>query len=115
MSGDRGAISPAAWPGIGVFSIARTGANAERQRSKQSSARCADHELRNRRSSYESTSIQGKKGDPDMKNKVLVAGASGLIGVAAIEAFLSAGSDVGGISRRKPALPSGRSFGFISG
>jgi nucleoside-diphosphate-sugar epimerase len=48
------------------------------------------------------------------KSKVLVAGASGLIGVAAIEAFLSAGWDVVGISRRKPALPSGRSFDFIS-
>jgi len=48
------------------------------------------------------------------KNKVLVAGASGLIGVAAIEAFLSAGWNVVGISRRKPALPSGRSFDFIS-
>jgi len=47
------------------------------------------------------------------KNKVLVAGASGLIGVAAIEAFLSAGWNVVGISRRKPALPSGRSFDFI--
>src|SRR5258708_27195387 len=49
-----------------------------------------------------------------MKNKVLVAGASGLIGVAAIEAFLSAGWDVIGISRRKPNLPSGRHFDFIS-
>ena len=49
-----------------------------------------------------------------MKNKVLVAGASGLIGVAAIEAFLSAGWDVIGISRRKPDLPSGRRFDFIS-
>jgi nucleoside-diphosphate-sugar epimerase len=48
------------------------------------------------------------------KSKVLVSGASGLIGVAAIEAFLSAGWDVVGISRRKPALPSGRSFDFIS-
>jgi len=48
------------------------------------------------------------------KNKVLVAGASGLIGVAAIEAFLSAGWHVVGISRRKPALPSGRSFDVIS-
>ena len=48
------------------------------------------------------------------KNKVLVAGASGLIGVAAIEEFLSAGWGVVGISRRKPALPSGRSFDFIS-
>ena len=46
-------------------------------------------------------------------NKVLVAGASGLIGVAAIESFLSAGWDVVGISRRKPELPSGRDFEFI--
>jgi len=43
-----------------------------------------------------------------------VAGASDLIGVAAIEAFLSAGLDVVGISRRKPNLPSGRDFDFIS-
>src|SRR5438105_14549490 len=49
-----------------------------------------------------------------MKNKALVAGASGLIGVAAIEAFLSADWDVIGISRRKPNLPSGRDFDFIS-
>src|ERR1700740_3073231 len=46
-------------------------------------------------------------------SKVLVAGASGLIGVAAIESFLSAGWDVVGISRRKPDLPSGREFEFI--
>src|SRR6201984_1486827 len=51
--------------------------------------------------------------DRDMKNKVLVAGASGLIGVAAIEAFLSAGWEVVGISRRKARLPSGRDFDFI--
>src|SRR6202047_439083 len=58
---------------------------------------------------------KGSKEDIDKKtNKALVAGASGLIGVAAIEAFLSAGWDVVGISRRKPALPSGRSFDFIS-
>jgi nucleoside-diphosphate-sugar epimerase len=49
-----------------------------------------------------------------MKNKVLVAGASGLIGVAAIESFLSADWDVVGVSRRKPDLPSGREFRFIS-
>jgi len=49
-----------------------------------------------------------------MRSKVLVAGASGLIGVAAIESFLSAGWDVVGISRRKPNLPSGREFDFIS-
>ena len=48
-----------------------------------------------------------------MKNKVLVAGASGLIGAAAIESFLSADWDVVGVSRRKPELPSGRDFRFI--
>jgi nucleoside-diphosphate-sugar epimerase len=41
-------------------------------------------------------------------NKVLVTGASGLLGVAAIEKFLSAGFKVVGVSRRKPELPSGR-------
>ncbi len=49
-----------------------------------------------------------------MKNQVLVVGASGLIGVAAIEAFLDAGWDVAGTSRRKPELPSGRSFDFVA-
>ncbi len=50
----------------------------------------------------------------DMKNKVLVAGASGLIGVAAIESFLDVGWNVIGVSRRKPELPSGRDFEFVS-
>lgn len=36
------------------------------------------------------------------KKKVLVTGASGLLGVAAIERFLDAGWDVVGVSRRKP-------------
>jgi nucleoside-diphosphate-sugar epimerase len=49
-----------------------------------------------------------------MPKKVLVAGASGLIGVSAIEAFLDAGWEVVGVSRRKPNLPSGRPFEFIS-
>src|ERR1700732_2213948 len=49
-----------------------------------------------------------------MPNKVLVTGARGLLGVAAIEKFLSAGSDVVGVSRRKPELPSGRDVGFLS-
>ena len=47
-------------------------------------------------------------------NKVLVTGASGLLGVAAIEKFLSAGWQVVGVSRRKPELPSGRDIEFLS-
>jgi hypothetical protein len=47
------------------------------------------------------------------EEKGLVAGASGLIGVAAAEAFLSAARDVVAISRRRPRLPSGRDFEFI--
>ena len=49
-----------------------------------------------------------------MKNKVLIAGASGLLGVAAIEKFLSAGWEVVGVSRRKPELLSGRDIEFVS-
>jgi NAD(P)-dependent dehydrogenase (short-subunit alcohol dehydrogenase family) len=47
-------------------------------------------------------------------NKVLVTGASGLLGVAAIEKFLSAGWEVVGVSRRKPELPSGRDVEFLA-
>src|ERR1700751_1021786 len=47
-------------------------------------------------------------------NKVLVTGASGLLGVAAIEKFLSAGWEVVGVSRRKPELPSSRRIDFLS-
>src|SRR6201987_2683718 len=46
--------------------------------------------------------------------KVLITGASGLLGVAAIERFLDAGWEVVGVSRRKPALPSGRKIEFLS-
>jgi nucleoside-diphosphate-sugar epimerase len=49
-----------------------------------------------------------------MSNKVLVTGASGLLGVAAIERFLSAGWEVIGVSRRKPELFSGRDIEFLS-
>jgi nucleoside-diphosphate-sugar epimerase len=49
-----------------------------------------------------------------VRNKVLVTGASGLLGVAAIEKFLSAGWEVVGVSRRKPELPSGRDLDFLS-
>src|SRR5271155_5500404 len=49
-----------------------------------------------------------------MSNKVLVTGASGLLGVAAIERFLSAGWEVVGVSRRKPELFSGRGIEFLS-
>ncbi|WP_228001449.1 NAD-dependent epimerase/dehydratase family protein [Nocardia australiensis] len=47
------------------------------------------------------------------KNKVLVTGASGLLGVAAVEKFLDAGWDVIGVSRRRPKLPSGRDIQFL--
>src|SRR2546429_503937 len=57
-----------------------------------------------------SVSNQGKT----VRNKVLVTGASGLLGVAAIEKFLSAGWEVVGVSRRKPELPSGRDIKFLS-
>src|SRR5580692_290644 len=49
-----------------------------------------------------------------VRNKVLVTGASGLLGLAAIERFLSAGWEVVGVSRRKPELPSGRDVDFLS-
>jgi nucleoside-diphosphate-sugar epimerase len=49
-----------------------------------------------------------------MSKKVLVTGASGLLGVAAIEKFLSAGWDVVGVSRRKPELLSGQDIEFLS-
>src|ERR1700741_140557 len=57
-----------------------------------------------------STTNQSKE-DP---KKVLITGASGLLGVAAIESFLNAGWDVIGVSRRKPELPSGRKIDFLS-
>jgi hypothetical protein len=46
-----------------------------------------------------------------MPNNVLVTGASGLLGVAAIEKFLSAGWDVG-VSLNK-IVPSGNTFVFL--
>src|SRR6266568_4792220 len=48
------------------------------------------------------------------KKKVLVTGASGLLGVAATEKFLAAGWEVMAVSRRKPELPSGRHVAFLS-
>jgi nucleoside-diphosphate-sugar epimerase len=47
-------------------------------------------------------------------NKAVVTGASGLLGVAAIEKFLAAGWKVVGVSRRKPLLPSGRDIEFLA-
>jgi nucleoside-diphosphate-sugar epimerase len=57
-----------------------------------------------------STTNQSKDGP----KKVLITGASGLLGVAAIERFLDAGWEVVGVSRRKPELPSGRKIDFLS-
>ena len=49
-----------------------------------------------------------------MTNKVLVTGATGLIGLATVERFLDAGWDVVAASRRQPKLPSGRSVTALS-
>lgn len=49
-----------------------------------------------------------------MPGKVLITGASGLLGTAAAESFLDAGWEVIGVSRRKPELPSGREITSIS-
>jgi nucleoside-diphosphate-sugar epimerase len=57
-----------------------------------------------------STTNQSKEG----LKKVLITGASGLLGVATIERFLDAGWEVVGVSRRKPELPSGRNVDFLS-
>ena len=45
-----------------------------------------------------------------MAEKVLVAGASGLVGAAAVDAFLDDGWEVLAVSRRKPEVFSDRSF-----
>ena len=60
------------------------------------------------------SSIDHERSKKIVPNKVLVTGASGLLGVAAIEKFLSAGWEVVGVSRRKPELPSGRDVEFLS-
>ncbi|MDB5830032.1 MAG: short chain dehydrogenase family protein 44 [Variovorax sp.] len=49
-----------------------------------------------------------------MSNVVLVAGASGLVGTAAVDAFLDAGWEVIALSRRKPEVFSERPFTHIS-
>ena len=49
-----------------------------------------------------------------MTDKVLVTGATGLIGLATVERFLDAGWDVVAASRRQPKLPSGRSVTALS-
>lgn len=50
-----------------------------------------------------------------MANKVLIAGASGVVGAAAVEAFLAAdGWDVVAMSRREPEIASGKSWRFLA-
>ncbi|MDB5818110.1 MAG: hypothetical protein JWQ11_1750 [Rhizobacter sp.] len=49
-----------------------------------------------------------------MPQTVLVAGASGLVGTAAVDAFLDAGWDVIALSRRKPEVFSERGFTHLS-
>jgi nucleoside-diphosphate-sugar epimerase len=45
-----------------------------------------------------------------MKGTVLIAGASGLVGTAAVESFLADGYDVIALSRRRPEVEAGKSF-----
>jgi nucleoside-diphosphate-sugar epimerase len=45
-----------------------------------------------------------------MKGTVLIAGASGLVGAAAVESFLADGYDVIALSRRRPEVDSTQSF-----
>ena len=49
-----------------------------------------------------------------MKGTVLIAGASGLVGAAAVEAFLEAGYDVVALSRRKPEIDSKKPFTHLA-
>ena len=49
-----------------------------------------------------------------MTNTVLVAGASGLVGAAAVDKFLTDGWDVIAVSRRRPEVDSDRSFRHLS-
>src|SRR5258708_32543630 len=56
--------------------------------------------------------LKGESMEKKLTNKVLVTGASGLLGVAAIEKFLSAGWEGAGASRGKPNLPSSRKMKF---
>ena len=44
------------------------------------------------------------------KNKVMVIGASGLVGAAAVNEFLNEGWDVVAVSRRKPEVDSAREY-----
>ena len=44
------------------------------------------------------------------KNKVMVIGASGLVGAAAVNEFLEEGWDVVAVSRRKPEVDSTRDY-----
>jgi nucleoside-diphosphate-sugar epimerase len=62
---------------------------------------------------YKIMNATAKKKNVVKPNKVLVTGA-GLLGVAAIEKFLSAGWDVVGVSLHRPKLPSGRDITFLS-
>src|SRR5437762_10068702 len=45
-----------------------------------------------------------------MKGTVLIAGASGLVGAAAVESFLADGYDVIALSQRRPEVETGKSF-----
>jgi nucleoside-diphosphate-sugar epimerase len=49
-----------------------------------------------------------------MPGRVLVAGASGLVGVAAVDAFLDAGWEVVALSRRRPEMASAEQFRYLA-
>src|SRR5262249_23824987 len=52
----------------------------------------------------------GRGSDGTMKGTVLIAGASGLVGAAAVDSFLADGYDVIALSRRRPEVESSKPF-----
>ena len=49
-----------------------------------------------------------------MADKILIAGASGVVGAAAVEAFLREGYEVVALSRRRPEIDSTQSFTHLA-
>jgi nucleoside-diphosphate-sugar epimerase len=58
--------------------------------------------------------VRAMPGEPPMPNKVLIAGASGVVGAAAVEAFLRLpGWEVVALSRREPEVTAPRPWQFL--